>query len=328
MDFDFKSILDLVKAFPDEQTCMDYLAEMRWNGVVVSPFDKTSKVYKCVGNKYKCKNTGKYFTAKVGTIFEDTKIPLIKWYMALYVFSSHKKGISSHQLSKDIDVTQKTAWFILHRLRFAFNSASFKAEFEGIVEIDETYMGGEDKNKHEHKKSHKRGRNNDTKTPVIGMLQREVSEIVERPHKVIADKIVKEKVIKSLSVIKCEVVGDTKAETIHPIIKENITTTSTIITDEYSSYNGLDKEYQHAKVNHGAKEYVNEMAYTNGVENFWSHLKRGVDGIYHWVSTEHLPAYVNEFSLRFNTRKMTTSGRFDLILANVVGRLTYKELIK
>lgn len=328
MDFNFKGILDLVKAFPNEQTCMDYLAEMRWNGVVISPFDETSKVYKCAGNKFKCKNTGKYFTAKVGTIFEDTKIPLVKWYMALYIFSSHKKGISSHQLAKDIDVTQKTAWFMLHRLRFAFDTPAFKSEFEGIVEIDETYMGGEDKNKHEYKKSHKRGRNNETKTPVIGMLQREVSEIVERPHKVIAGNIVKEKIIKSDSIINATVVGDTTANTIHPIVKAGVGTCATIITDEYNSYNGLDKLYQHTTVNHGAKEYVNQMAYTNGVENFWSHLKRGVDGIYHWVSTDHLQSYVNEYSLRFNTRKMTTAGRFDLILSNVAGRLTYKELTK
>lgn len=328
MNFDFKSILDLVKAFPDEQTCMEYLAEMRWNGEVVSPFDSTSKVYKCAGLKFKCKNTGKYFTAKVGTIFEDTKIPLIKWYMALYIFSSHKKGVSSHQLAKDIDVTQKTAWFMLHRLRFAFNAPSFNAEFEGIVEIDETYMGGDDKNKHEYKKSHKKGRNNDTKTPVVGMLQREVSEIVEREDKLIPGKIVRERVIKSTSIIKCEVAGDTTAKTVHPIVLANICPTSTIVTDEYKVYNGLDKNFQHAKVNHGAKEYVNEMAHTNGVENFWSHLKRGVDGIYHWVSTQHLQSYVNEYTLRFNTRKFTTAGRFDLVLANVAGRLTYKELTK
>jgi len=136
MEFDFKSILDLVKAFPDEKTCMEYLAEMRWNGQVVSPFDETSKVY-TTARGFKCKNTGKYFNAKTNTIFEDTKIPLIKWFMALYIFSSHKKGISSHQLAKDIDVTQKTAWFMLHRLRFAFTTSSFTKEFDGITEIDE-----------------------------------------------------------------------------------------------------------------------------------------------------------------------------------------------
>ncbi len=304
MDFDFKSILDLVKAFPDEQTCMDYLAEMRWNGVVVSPFDETSKVYKCAGNKYKCKNTGKYFTAKVGTIFEDTKIPLIKWYMALYIFSSHKKGVSSHQLAKDIDVTQKTAWFMLHRLRFAFNTENFKKEFDGIVEIDETFMGGSEINKHASKRTKKtQGRSTETKAPVLGMKDRVTGEV------------------------KVFAVANTKSESLMPLIKKYIKEGSVVITDEYRTYDILGWKYKHGRVNHSAKEFVNGMFHTNGIENFWSHLKRGVDGIYHWISTEHLQSYVTEYALRFNTRKMTTAGRFDLVLANVVGRLTYKELI-
>jgi len=328
MDFDFKSIFDLVKAFPDEKTCMDYLAEMRWNGNVISPFDPTSKVYTMKDGRFMCKNTKKYFNAKVGTIFEDTKIPLIKWYMALYIFSSHKKGISSHQLAKDVDVTQKTAWFMLHRLRFAFNTPELKTQMDGVIEIDETYVGGEDKNKHANKKSGKRGRNNDTKTPVVGLKQREVYEIVERPHKVIKGEIVKEKIIKSHALVSCTVVKNTTAETLHPIVKSNVDTSAVIVTDEYKSYNGLSKEYRHAKVNHGAKEFVNHMAHTNGVENFWSHLKRMVDGIYHWVSAEHLQAYVNEETLRYNTRSFSTSHRFDIVMANSLGRLTYKELTK
>lgn len=123
---EFKSLFDLLKAFPDEKACIGHLEQLQWNGNPVSPFDPTSKVYKCSGGRYKCKNTGKYFNVKVGTIFEDTKIPLQKWFMALYILSSHKKGISSHQLAKDIDVTQKTAWFILHRLRYAFNHPTTK----------------------------------------------------------------------------------------------------------------------------------------------------------------------------------------------------------
>lgn len=121
MELEFKSVLDLVKVFPTELICMEYLAKIRWNREVVSPFDVTSKVY-ITARGFKCKNTGKYFNAKVGTIFEDTKIPLLKWFMALYIFSSHEKGISSRQLAKDINVTQRTAWFMLRRLRFAFNT--------------------------------------------------------------------------------------------------------------------------------------------------------------------------------------------------------------
>lgn len=300
MVLEFKSILDLIKAFPTEQDCIAHLESLRWNGEVVSPFDETSKVYK-TARGYKCKNTGKYFNVKVGTIFEDTKIPMIKWFMALYIFSSHKKGISSHQLAKDIDVTQKSAWFMLHRLRYAFDHPNFQESLENTVEIDETYVGGKDKNKHTNKKSGGRGRGTD-KMPVLGMI--------ERGGNIVA-----------------KVVKDTKQATIEPLVNEFIEYGSNVMTDEWHAYNNLNDSYFHSRVNHGAKEYVNHMAHTNSIECFWSHLKRGIDGIYHWVSVPHLQSYVNEYTLRYNTRKFTTSNRFDLVLTNMVGRLTYKELI-
>jgi transposase-like protein len=240
---------------------------------------------------------------KVGTIFEDTKIPLIKWFMALYIFSSHKKGISSHQLAKDISVTQKTAWFLLHRLRYAFDHPNFINEMNGEVEIDETYVGGDEGNKHESKKTPgNQGRSNKTKKPVLGMKERGGN-------------------------INAHVVDDTRRDTIEPLIQLTVAEGSTVYTDEYKAYNSLPANYQHKRCNHGAKEYVNGMAHTNGVENFWSHLKRGLDGIYHWCSHDHLQAYVNEFQLRMNTRKFTTADRFNTILLNISGRLTYNDLI-
>jgi transposase-like protein len=303
MVFSFKSIFDLLQAFPNEQACIDHLELLRWSGNPVSPFDAESKVYKCAGNRYKCKNTALYFNVKVGTIFEDTKIPLQKWFMALYIFSSHKKGISSHQLAKDITVTQKTAWFMLHRLRYAFDHPNFKAELENVVEIDETFIGGAEKNKHESKKTEgTQGRSTKTKKPVIGMI--------ERDGNIIAN-----------------VVDDTTMATINAVASKNIKAGSEVMTDEWKGYNGLRKNYNHSIVNHSAKEYVNGKAHTNTVECFWSHLKRGIDGIYHWVSVKHLQAYVEEYTLRFNTRKFTTCNRFNLVLTNCEGRLTYKVLI-
>lgn len=299
----FSSIFELIKAFPDEQSCINHLELLRWSGNIISPFDSTSKVYKCAGNKYKCKNTGKYFNVKVGTIFEDTKIPLLKWFMALYVFSSHKKGISSHQLARDISVTQKSAWFMLQRLRYGFEHPKFKQFIGGTVEVDETFIGGDEYNKHADKKTEgNQGRSNKTKAVVFGMKQREGNVVAK-------------------------VVPDTKGATLKPIIKESVAYGSNLISDEWVAYNGLNKQYNHERVNHGAKQFVNGMAHTNGIENFWSHLKRGIDGIYHWVSKEHIQRYVNEFALRYNTRGILTSERFNLILSNAATkRLTYKEL--
>jgi transposase-like protein len=276
-----------------------------WNGNVVSPFDASAKVYKCKNNRYKCKSTGKYFNVRTGTIFDNTNIPLQKWFLALYVFSSHKKGISSHQLAKDISVTQKSAWFLLHRLRYAFDHPNFKRVVGNVVEIDECGIGGQSYYKHANKKTkNEEGATISNKTSVIGLR--------ERGGNVIA-----------------KVVADRTKETLLPIIYENVAPDSILMTDELIAYQALDSYFEHYSVNHSAKEFVNEMAHTNGIENYWSHLKRGIDGIYHQISKEHLQSYIDEFLLRFNTRKFTTQNRFDLILADVAGkRLTYKKLIK
>jgi transposase-like protein len=271
---------------------------------VFSPFDSNSQVYKCNANRYKCRNTNRYFYVKTKTIFEDTKIPLQKWFMALYVFSSHKKGISSHQLARDITVTQKTAWFMLHRLRYAFNHPNFKEVLSGQIEADETYIGGWYKNKHTSKKKEKsQGRTTKDKSAVFGMMK--------RGGNVIARKV-----------------DDVGGETLRSIISNKVASGSIVSTDEWHAYKGLDKAYDHISVNHSACEFVNQMAHTNNIECFWSHLKRGINGIYHWISKEHIQSYVEEFSLRFNTRLNSTNERFDLILGNMIGRLTYKQLIK
>ena len=294
-----------METFPTEQSCIDHLEKLLWPNGAVSPFSSDSKVYKCAGGRYKCRNSGKYFNVRIGTIFEDTKIPLQKWFLALYIFSSHKKGISSHQLGRDITVTQRTAWFMLHRLRYAFQETGMESIFSGEIEVDETYYGGDYKNKHSDKKlKGSTGRSLNDKTPIIGIKERESGMIVAQKIK------------------------NTKKEEIIPVIVENVEVGSMVYTDEWKSYKPLPKNgYRHQKVSHSAKQFVNGMAHVNGVENFWSHLKRGIDGIYHSVSHEHLDRYVREFVFRFNTRKDTTNNRFNLAIKNPKGKLTYKKLI-
>ncbi|MDR0801237.1 IS1595 family transposase [Fluviicola sp.] len=300
---DFNSILELLKAFPDEQTCIDHLTELRWNSDVVSPFDYASKVYVCKGNKYRCKNTGKYFNARTETMFDNTKIPLQKWFLAIWLVTSHKKGISSVQLAKDIDVTQKSSWFMLQRIRNCFGIEN-NNQLDNEVEADETYIGGKNKNRHADKKvSNSQGRSLKDKAPVFGM--------VERNGKLNAKKV-----------------DDTKTTTLTSEIVQVVKDTATMYTDEYLGYNSLKRIYDHAFVKHNSGEYVNGRIHTNTIEGFWSLLKRGIIGIYHFTSKKHLQMYVDEFVFRYNTREHTESDRFNLLLANSTFRLTYKQLIK
>ena len=297
----FNSILDLFKAFPTEQSCIDHLEKLRWNGFVVSPFDSTSKVYKCKNNRYRCKNTGKYFNVKTNTLFDNTKIELRKWFAAIWLVTSHKKGISSLQLSRDIDVTQKTAWFMLQRIRNCFGIEN-NNELTNTVEMDETYVGGKNKNRHQEKKvEHSQGRSVKDKTPIFGM--------VERGGK-----------------LNAKVVKDTACET---LTKETVkyVKDALVYTDEWWGYKSIKQIFQHEIVNHKCKEYVRNNVYTNTIEGFWSLLKRGIIGIYHFTSKQHLQRYVDEFVFRYNTRKQNECARFNLLLQNTEHRLTYKALI-
>jgi transposase-like protein len=300
---EFKSIFDFIKTLPDEATCVQYLEEIRWAGIVVSPFDETSKVYKCKGGRYMCKNTGKYFNVKVGTIFEDTKIPLTKWFMALYIFSSHKKGISSYQLAKDISVTQKTAWFMLHRLRFMFSHPVFKEMLSGVVEADETYIGGKTTFKHKNKRDSDNAAGTGTinKAPIFGMAQRGGNVMTQGIKK--ADQA-----------------------TIHPIIKGHLAPGSILITDGHGAYKGLGKFYRHEALEHEQGEFARNQYHTANIDCFWSQLKRGITGLYHHITPKHIYLYAQEFTLRYNTRNISVNQRFDFILSNMENRLTYKTL--
>jgi len=326
----FRSILDLLRQFPDEQTCINHLQTLRWNDNVISPFDSTSKIYKCSNNKYKCKNTGKYFNVLTNTIFENTKIPLQTWFLAIYLFTTHNKGISSYTLATELNITQKSSWFLLSRIRYAMEHDNFLTNFDGSIELDETYIGGKNKNRHNDKKVEgSQGRSGEDKQPVFGMFKDEVSEIVYRPNKNNNELAVKEKVIINPAIVRVEVVNNVKRETILPIIKNKVVDNSIVVTDEYRIYNRLSENYDHKVVYHKISNYVtNEGFTTNRLEGFWNILKKAWTTTYMGrVTGKHLHRYCRETEYRFNTRHLTASEKFNLLLAGTEKRLRYVDLI-
>ncbi|PTT71112.1 MULTISPECIES: IS1595 family transposase [unclassified Chryseobacterium] len=304
-NLNIKSVFELTQIFSTEQICIDYLEVMKWSNAPISPFDETSKVYKCKNNQYRCKNTGKYFNVKTGTMFENSKVSLRKWFMAIWLVTSHKKGISSIQLGKDIGVRQATAWFMLQRIRACFGIENSN-ELEGIVECDETFIGGKNKNRHKDKKvKNSQGRSFKDKTPVMGMLQRDGK-------------------------MNAFVVPDTKRKSIQPLVCSYVNPeTTTLISDEWLGYTGLDKYYDHRIIDHSKKEYVSlqdNSIHTNNIEGSWNILKRSVSGMYNHVSKKHLQKYVDEFVYRFNLRKVSDQEKFRYLLSNSNIRTKYKEL--
>jgi len=298
---DFNTILDLLTTFPDEESCVAHLESLRWENGIVSPFNEASKVYRCAHNRYRCKETGKYFNVKTCTLFDNTKINLQKWFLAIWLVTSHKKGISSVQLAKDIGVTQKTAWFMLQRIRNCFGFDNNNT-LNGEVEVDETYIGGKNKNKHYAKKvKGTQGRSIKEKAPVFGM--------VERGGKLNAKHV--------------------EDVTIRTLTKEIVACVSdaAIYSDEWLGYNDLKHIYDHRYVKHGAGQYVDGRVHTNTIEGFWSFLKRGIIGIYHFTSVKHLQKYIDEFVFRYNTREGSEGERFNLLLSNTEYRLKYEDLI-
>jgi len=300
----FKSKLELVRYYANEENCKKLLAQQRWpNGIACPHCGNAGKIY-TTNRGYKCgdKDCHKKFTVITGTIFENTKIPLNKWFEAIFVISAHKKGISSHQLAKDIGVSQKTAWFIEHRVREMLREKS-PGLLGGIIECDETLIGGLEKNKHAHKRTPgTQGRSTKKKKAVAGILHRG-GEVRVTP------------------------VPDVSKESLQSFIYANVKKNSVMFTDTWKGYNGLKADFRHLKVNHSQGEYVRGAVYTNGIENFWSHLSRGIIGIYHQVSTKHLHRYCYEFSYRYNTRKITDVERFNLVLSLCDGRLKWNDLI-
>lgn len=305
----FTNLTQLLDFFKDEETCKAYLEQRRWGGTPACPFCGVINPYR-TNRGFKCreKTCGKKFSVTVGTVYENTKISLRTWFAAIYLCTSSKKGISSLQAGRQLGITQKTAWFVLHRVREMLR-AKAPHMLGGTVQIDESYVGGKESNKHLSKRLPRvkgtRGRpKDDIKTPVFG--------IVETGGKVVVH-------------VSPWVTKDIAADLIDKHVKDG----STMVSDGYTmyAYLGSDSRFRHVMVDHKKGQYVNKGFHTNGIENFWSLLKRGIIGIFHQVSPQHLQRYCDEFASRYNSRKITDDERFDLALESSDGRLKYNELI-
>lgn len=307
----FKNLHELLLSMPTENDCREYLIAQRWDGCPVCPYcgfsDKTylienGKRFKCGASQDVC---GKKYSVTVGTIFESSRIPLTKWLNAVYVVTAHKKGISSHQLGRDLGVTQRTAWFMIHRIREMMKNVS-DIQLQGEIEIDETYIGGKHKNKSRSVRlAAKASTGQKGKSPVFGMLERNGQLYLQAFGEQLNGDILK------------------------PIIRNMASKDATLITDSFGGYKDLNLEFkQHEVICHGANEFVRGQFHTNSIEGFFSQFKRGIYGVYHWCSVGHLQRYCDEFSYRYNTRKMKDADRFTLSLQNMERRLTYNRLTK
>ena len=307
-----KNLKDLMKKYSDEDKCRELFIQQRWEGgVPVCPYCESTKSYVIEnGKRFKCGNQTCYkkYSVTVGTVFHASNIPLTTWFPAMYLIASHKKGISSCQLARDLGVTQKTAWFMLHRIRESLREKGSEL-LSNIVEVDEVYIGGKVKNMSKAKRASMRTENGGTinnKYMVMGMLERDGD-------------------------LRLIVSG--KADTtknIKPIMKANIHPSSCVITDASSNYYNTAMEYKvHETVNHTEDEFVRSgIIHTNSIEGAFSMLKRAIVGTYHSLSPKHLFRYCNETSYRYNTRKIPDGQRFEMTLTKVAGRLSYKELIQ
>ncbi len=300
----FTSLYEMLEVYPNEQSCIDRLTAIKWLKGAYCPHCGADKIYNFSNKKtHKCGSCRKRFSIKVGTIFEDSKIPLRKWFVAIYLATSHKKGIASTQLAKDIKVTQKTAWFMLQRLRFASQTRSFNNPLFGDVEIDDTHIGGKEGNKRNNKRTKgTHGRSAKTKTAVLGMVKRQGE-------------------------LRTFVLSETTGEAIEGQALIHIKQGSRVLADEFRSYKTLKPYYKHQTVNHSVGEYIVLDRHTNTIEGAWSLFKRGLIGIYHHISKKHLARYLNEFAYRYNTRELNEGERMIDLLSKSNGRLTYQELI-
>ena len=301
------SFYKFFQKFPDEEAAREFFEKQIWGrtgrycphcGSI-----RTTEVKNAKPMPYRCKDCRKHFSVRTNTVLAESRIPLHKWLLAIFLLTTNLKGVSSCKLARDLDVTQKTAWFLAHRIRKA-NEDQLKARLHSPVEADETYIGGKSRNMHAHKRPGSAGMGIVAKTPVVAVKSR-------------ITKKVKARVTKPIS-----------SQTLQRLIMESVKKGSTVYTDQHQGYVGLKhKDYDHHSVNHGVGEYVRGQAHTNGVESFWSMLKRGYVGVYHKMSEKHLQRYINSAVTTHNRRQEPTMRTLSATVKSMLGkRLTYEEL--
>jgi len=304
--FEFKTLTEFTDYFCDEATCVAHFTESRFRNGEYCPHCHHDKIYKCAnGKRYQCAKCKQDFTIRTKTVFGESKLPLRKWYIAIYLLLTSNKGISSVQLAKQVGVTQKTGWFIDHRIRSAMKQN--KGQLFGRIEADETWIGGKVPNMSKSRRQKLAGQTGGAgKTPLVGILQRGGD-------------------------IQVKVADQVNRVTLVPNITDNVQKGSFVYTDENVCYRGLHHAgFYHHSVEHGAKKYVIGDAHTNSIESFWALFKRGYHGIYHFMSKKHLQSYVDEFTFRFNRRTGEAQNKFSELVDRVSESptLRYKTLIQ
>ena len=304
-----KTLQEAMIYFSDKQKAVDFIVALRWADGVTCPHCQSKELY-YVKTRFlwQCKGCKKQFTVKVGTIFEDSALGLDKWLCAIWMIANAKNGISSYEIARGLGMTQKSAWFVLHRIRYAMQQGSIE-KLSGEIEADETYIGGKAENMHKWDKLKKgvQGRGTVGKAVVFGLLERTTKD--------------------KSSKVKAKVVKNTKKRTLQPEIRNSVEDGSNLFTDALQSYQGMEDKVVHQYIDH-ATEYVRGNVHTNGIENYWSLFKRTLRGTYVSCDVDHLPSYLDEQTFRFNNRVGNDAERFSLVLGSVAGkRLTYEQLI-
>ena len=300
------SLIEAMRMFPDDGAAEAWFTRIRWPEGPSCPHCHSENVQSGAKHKtmpYRCRTCRKRFSLKTGTVMEASNLGYQVWAMALYLLLTDLKGVSSMKLHRDLDISQKSAWHLAHRLRTAFVESGPKVVFDGPAEIDETFVGGLRKNMPKHKGAQLTGRGTAGKTAVVGVKDRETKQVALR------------------------VVANTDSDTLQGFVREHVEPGAEVFTDDAAAYDGLH-EYEHGTVKHSVGEYVDGHIHTNGIESLWSMLKRAHKGTFHKLSPKHLQRYVDEFGGRQNIREMDTPDQMVVVAAWLVGkRLRYRDLI-